>query len=143
MDPVKKVLSDGKLRLSYGVNGTLPGNYYDYMSLYKYGQYYNGKSGMAIVGIANPNLKWEKNRAFNVGLDLTFIDRISVTFDYYVRTTSDLIYDLPMSAVPGYYDGGSTATTSPIMLVHYETMVMRLLSRAIIYRRKISHGLLC
>ncbi|MBF1418102.1 SusC/RagA family TonB-linked outer membrane protein [Prevotella histicola] len=114
MDPVKKVLSDGKLRLSYGVNGTLPGNYYDYMSLYKYGQYYNGKSGMAIVGIANPNLKWEKNRAFNVGLDLTFIDRISVTFDYYVRTTSDLIYDLPMSAVPGYYDGSSTATTSPI-----------------------------
>ena len=95
MDPVKKVLSDGKLRLSYGVNGTLPGNYYDYMSLYKYGQYYNGKSGMAIVGIANPNLKWEKNRAFNVGLDLTFIDRISVTpisFLNYVTVTFNTSY---------------------------------------------------
>ena len=114
MEPVKHVLSDGKLRVSYGVNGTLPSNYYDYMSLYKFGRYYNGKSGMAIVGIGNPDLKWEKNRAFNVGLDLTFLDRISVTFDYYVRTTSDLIYDLPLSAVPGYFSGDSPyLPTSP------------------------------
>ena len=114
MEPVKHVLSDGKLRVSYGVNGTLPSNYYDYMSLYKFGRYYNGKSGMAIVGIGNPDLKWEKNRAFNVGLDLTFLDRISVTFDYYVRTTSDLIYDLPVSAVPGYFSGDSPyLPTSP------------------------------
>ena len=114
MEPVKHVLSDGKLRVSYGVNGTLPSNYYDYMSLYKFGRYYNGKSGMAIVGIGNPDLKWEKNRAFNVGLDLTFLDRISVTFDYYVRSTSDLIYDLPVSAVPGYFSGDSPyLPTSP------------------------------
>ena len=114
MEPVKHVLSDGKLRVSYGVNGTLPSNYYDYMSLYKFGRYYNGKSGMAIVGIGNPDLKWEKNRAFNVGLDLTLLDRISVTFDYYVRTTSDLIYDLPVSAVPGYFSGDSPyLPTSP------------------------------
>ena len=114
MESVKHVLSDGKLRVSYGVNGTLPSNYYDYMSLYKFGRYYNGKSGMAIVGIGNPDLKWEKNRAFNVGLDLTFLDRISVTFDYYVRSTSDLIYDLPVSAVPGYFSGDSPyLPTSP------------------------------
>lgn len=114
MEPVKHVLSDGKLRVSYGVNGTLPSNYYDYMNLYKFGRYYNGKSGMAIVGIGNPDLKWEKNRAFNVGLDLTFLDRISVTFDYYVRSTSDLIYDLPVSAVPGYFSGDSPyLPTSP------------------------------
>ena len=114
MEPGKHVLSDGKLRVSYGVNGTLPSNYYDYMNLYKFGRYYNGKSGMAIVGIGNPDLKWEKNRAFNVGLDLTFLDRISVTFDYYVRSTSDLIYDLPVSAVPGYFSGDSPyLPTSP------------------------------
>ena len=45
---------------------------------------------MAIVGIGNPELQWEKNRSVNFGLDLTLLDRISVTFDYYVRTTSDL-----------------------------------------------------
>ena len=59
---------------------------------------------MAIVGIGNPELQWEKNRSVNFGLDLTLLDRISVTFDYYVRTTSDLIFDLPISAVPGYYN---------------------------------------
>ena len=74
------------------------------MNLYKYGIIYNGQSGMSIVGIANPDLKWEKNKTWNIGLDLSFIDRISVTFDYYQRKTSDLIYDLPVSQVGGYYD---------------------------------------
>lgn len=77
------------------VNGTQPSDYYAYMNLYKYGIIYNGQSGMSIVGIANPDLKWEKNKTWNIGLDLSFIDRISVTFDYYQRKTSDLIYDLP------------------------------------------------
>jgi TonB-linked SusC/RagA family outer membrane protein len=111
--PIKDIVTDGKLRISYGVNGTQPGSLYGYMNLYKYGIYYNGQSGMGIVGIGNPDLKWEKNKAFNVGLDLTFLSRFSLTFDYYIRKTSDLIYDLPVSAIPGYYDGSSLATTSP------------------------------
>ena len=110
-ESLKSVLSDGKLRLSYGVNGTQPSGYYDYMSLYKYGIIYNGQSGMSIIGIANPDLKWEKNKTFNVGLDLTFIDRISVNFDYYQRKTTDLIYDLPVSQVPGYYNSTYGYTT--------------------------------
>ena len=114
MESAKSVLSDGKLRVSYGVNGTLPTSLYAYLNLYHFGEYYNGQSGMGIVGIGNPDLKWEKNRAFNVGLDLTFFDRISLTFDYYTRTTSDLIYDLPVSAVPGYYDGDTYKTTTPM-----------------------------
>lgn len=111
MESARNVLSDGKLRVSYGVNGTQPGGYYSYMNLYKYGEAYNGSSGMGIVGIGNPDLRWEKNKAFNLGLDLTFIDRISVMFDYYVRRTSDLIYNLPVSGVPGYYDSSGSTTT--------------------------------
>lgn len=60
MEPIKQVVSDGKVRASYGVNGTLPSSFYGYQNWYKYGQYYNGKSGMAIVGIGNPELQWEK-----------------------------------------------------------------------------------
>ncbi len=111
LNPVKSVLTDGKLRVSYGVNGTQPSDYYAYMNLYKYGIIYNGQSGMSIVGIENPDLKWEKNKTWNIGLDLSFIDRISVTFDYYQRKTSDLIYDLPVSQVGGYYDGNYGYTT--------------------------------
>ncbi len=109
--PIKNVLTDGKLRFSYGVNGTQPSGYYDYMNLYKYGIIYSGQSGMSIVGIANPDLKWEKNKTFNIGLDLTFIDRISVNFDYYQRKTTDLIYDLPVSQIPGYYNSSYGYTT--------------------------------
>ena len=104
MESIKNVLSDGKLRVSYGVNGTQPYGYYSYMNLYKYGEYYDGESGMGIVGVGNDNLKWEKNYAFNVGLDLTFLSRYTATFDFYTRTTKDLIYDMPISGVAGYYD---------------------------------------
>lgn len=104
MKPLENILTDGKLRVSYGVNGTQPYNLYGYMNLYQYGEYYDGQSGMGIVGVGNPDLKWEKNKAFNVGLDLTFLNKYTATFDYYTRTTSDLIYDMPVSAVAGYYD---------------------------------------
>lgn len=112
-EPVKNIITDGKIRLSYGVNGTRPSNYYGYMNVYKYGEAYNGSSGMGIVGIGNPDLKWEKNKSFNVGLDLTFIDRINLTMDYYVRKTSDLIYNMPVSAIPGYYEGIEGYVTTP------------------------------
>ena len=111
--PITNVLTDGKIRLSYGVNGTQPSNYYGYMNVYKYGLKYNGQGGMGIVGVGNPDLKWEKNKSFNLGLDLQFINRINVTFDYYTRKTSDLIYDLPVSAIPGYYDGSTNEPTAP------------------------------
>ena len=107
MDSIKDILSDGKIRVSYGVNGTLPSGLYSYMNLYKYGEYYNGSNGMGIIGVANKDLKWEQNKAWNFGLDLTFLNRISVTLDYYVRNTSNLIMNRPISMIPGYYDDSS------------------------------------
>ncbi|NDV83021.1 SusC/RagA family TonB-linked outer membrane protein [Bacteroides sp. 51] len=108
---IKHILTDGKLRMSYGVNGTQPSDYYAYMNLYKYGIKYGGQSGMSIVGIANPDLKWEKNKTWNIGLDLSFIDRIGVTLDFYQRKTTDLIYDLPVSQTGGYYNDEYGYTT--------------------------------
>jgi len=107
MQSLKSVITDGKLRMSYGVNGTLPSDYYDYMSVYKYGENYDGQSGMGIVGIGNKDLKWEQNKAFNIGLDLSFGSRLSLTADYYVRRTSDLLMDKAISYVPGYYNNST------------------------------------
>ena len=104
MESIRNTITDGKIRISYGVNGTQPSGYYGYMNLYRYGVLYNGGSGMAIIGVGNADLKWEKNHAFNIGLDLTFWNRLTMNLDFYSRTTKDLIYDLPISAVPGYYD---------------------------------------
>ena len=102
MEGIKDVITDGKLRASYGVNGTLPSSYYGYMTLYTYGWTYNGVSGMAEGNAGNLDLKWEKNKALNIGLDLTLLDRFSMTLDWYTRTSSDLLMSKPISYVPGF-----------------------------------------
>ncbi len=111
LESLKGVLTDGKLRFSYGVNGTQPSSYYSYMSLYSYGLKYGGLQGIGITSIANPDLKWEKNNTWNIGLDLTFLNRITMSLDYYQRKTSDLIYDLPVSQTGGQYNSDYSVTT--------------------------------
>ena len=105
---IGNILTDGKLRLSYGVNGTLPSDYYGYMTLYQYGYKYNGLAGMAEGSAGNTGLKWEKNKAFNIGLDLTILDRLSASVDYYTRNSSDLLMDKAISYVPGLVGGGGS-----------------------------------
>lgn len=102
MAPVKSVLSDVKIRASYGVNGNQPGSYYGYMGLYSYGQNYMGNAGSYESTQANPHLKWEKNYNLNLGLDLAFLERLFVTFEYYNRDTKDLLYNRPISATTGF-----------------------------------------
>ena len=45
MKSLEPILSDTRLRLSYGANGTLPYGYYDHLSLYSFGYNYNGGTG--------------------------------------------------------------------------------------------------
>jgi iron complex outermembrane receptor protein len=53
--------------------------------------------GVAPTRAANPDLKWEQTSQFNVGLDYGFADnRISGTFEYYVKNTSDLLLTVPV-----------------------------------------------
>ena len=102
MKPIKHILSDVKIRASYGVNGNQPGSLYGYMGLYTYGQSYMGGFGSYESSLANPNLKWEKNYNLNIGLDLAFLSRIFLSIEYYNRDTKDLLYSLPISATTGF-----------------------------------------
>ena len=102
MQSIKSVLSDLKIRASYGVNGNQPGALYGYMGLYSYGQNYMGASGSYESSQPNTNLGWEKNYNLNIGLDLAFINRIFVSLEYYNRDTKDLLYNLPISATTGF-----------------------------------------
>lgn len=90
-----------KLRASYGVNGNNQiGNYL------QYGVYgsreYNGASGMAPDQLENPNLTWELNKTYNLGLDLNFFDRLNVTFDFYQRFTEDMLLNDRLSWTTGF-----------------------------------------
>lgn len=142
MDSIKDILSDGKIRVSYGVNGTLPSGLYSYMNLYKYGEYYNGSNGMGIIGVANKDLKWEQNKAWNFGLDLTFLNRISVTLDYYVRNTSNLIMNRPISMIPGYYDDSSLLATMAQNVGSMRNQGIEVTILLPTFRRRTSFGLL-
>lgn len=101
MQSVKDVLTDAKIRVSYGTNGTQPSDYYGYIAAFSYGANYNNRPGSTETQLFNPDLKWEKNYATNIGFDVTFIDRISVSFDWYNRKTKDLILDRPISLTTG------------------------------------------
>ena len=98
-------LSDLKLRASYGTSGTLPGGLYDHLALYSYTASYDGMGAAVEDQIASPNLTWEKNKSFNIGLDFGILNRINGSVEYFKRNTSDLIMNLDLAPTVG---AGST-----------------------------------
>jgi TonB-linked SusC/RagA family outer membrane protein len=97
-----------KLRASYGVNGsnTAIGNY-DASALYGYGNNYNQLPGSAPANVGDPNLTWELNKPLDFGIDVAVLkNRVSLTFDWYSRESSDLLLSVPLSRTSGF----STAT---------------------------------
>jgi len=91
-----------KLRTSYGVNGNAGIGNYDWRGLYSYTTTYGGYVSAMPSTLGNPDLTWEKNKPFDVGIDAAFFDnRLSFTADYYSRTTSDLLLNRPLSLTTG------------------------------------------
>lgn len=102
MQPLASWLTDGKLRASYGVNGNIPNNLYAYYGQYDLTYSYNDQPGMVESNLANNELSWEKNYALNIGFDLFLLDRINVSFDWYVRNTKDLLLSRNVNPVTGF-----------------------------------------
>lgn len=102
MEPVKGWLNDLKLRLSYGVNGTLPSDYYGYQGLSSLTNGYLEQPGISMSQIANKDLEWETNHNLNIGLDFGLWNRITGTIEYYTRTTKNLLMDMPISMTTGF-----------------------------------------
>lgn len=101
---ISDVISTLKPRVSYGINGNVNGiNDYDVYGLYGQASNthpYNGVTGILNTTVMNSQLRWEKSKSFEVGLDLGFMNnRFNLILDYYNRTTSDLLTDVNL---PGY-----------------------------------------
>lgn len=98
------ILSFGKLRASYGLNGNVSDDYIGAYTLQgAYGNYkYNGNVGYLMSTVPNPYLRWEKSHTFEVGLDLSFLEnRINTNFTYYNRRTADKYASIPLPASSG------------------------------------------
>ena len=99
-----------KLRMSYGVAGN------DQIPNFAYRALLNGEGvyvfndlitqGVAIGRPANPDLKWETTRQFNVGVDLTWLKVINFTTNYFIKNTNDLLFQPDVSALLGSYGPG-------------------------------------
>lgn len=102
-------LDDLKLRVGYGVTGNQDfENYKSLLMMKTAGKfYYNGEwiNTYQPASNANPDLKWEKKGEFNVGIDMSvFKNRLSLTIDYYRRTTSNLLYNYTVPTPPYVYN---------------------------------------
>lgn len=112
MGNLQDIVSNGKLRFSYGQTGNSNvGN--RTLSLYNTG--YNtvfgntAYTGVYASQLGNPLLTWETTKEFNVGLDLGFFNnRISTTFEYFNRTISDLL--VKNKSLPSYNEVTSIAS---------------------------------
>ncbi len=97
------VLSDLKLRASYGVTGSLAGiGNYANQSLVSGGNSYNNQGGL-IVSQSAQNVTWEKAGQADLGIDAQFLKgRFGLTADYFYQKTTNLLYNKPIYATSGY-----------------------------------------
>ncbi|HKC35757.1 MAG TPA: SusC/RagA family TonB-linked outer membrane protein, partial [Chitinophagaceae bacterium] len=105
MDWSRKYLDDGKFRVSYGSIGNDRIGPYDALLRYTFGtNYYNSVSGVAANStFGNSGLTWESVNQFNIGMDLALLKgRLSVSADYYNKTTKNLLYSAPLPSNTGY-----------------------------------------
>ncbi|GEO06052.1 SusC/RagA family TonB-linked outer membrane protein [Adhaeribacter aerolatus] len=100
-------LNFAKLRASYGVTGNNNiGNYTQYALVNNTINAAFGNTvvpGAAVTSLANSNLGWETTKQFDVGMDLgLFDDRIQFMYDYYNKTTTNLLYSVQVPQEAGF-----------------------------------------
>jgi len=100
-------VSDLKLRVGYGVTGTIASNPYQSQTSYAYdyaeGAFIDGKwvPGFVPARNFNPDLRWERKTEYNAGIDFgLFNNRVTGSLDYYTRTVNDLLYTFGVPTPP-------------------------------------------
>jgi len=104
------VISEAKLRGSYGITGNNRVSDYPYLSVLSFpiGNSYSFNNGNPILGaipsnLANTNLKWESTKQIDLGYDLSlFKNRIELTVDIYRKITDDLLLNADLPYSTGY-----------------------------------------
>jgi TonB-linked SusC/RagA family outer membrane protein len=96
-------VSELKLRGSYGETGNQAVGNFGSRGLISPGANYADIGGLAPSQLANPNLKWERTKQTNVGIDLGFLqNRFYISADVYQRKTDDLLLTQRLPSDTGY-----------------------------------------
>ena len=133
-----KVFDFLKLRGSFGIIGN------DRIGAFRFTSLLTGEGvyvlddelvfGQAIGGLSNPEIRWEQQETFDVGVDARFLDsKLDLTVDYFKRRTKDLLVVAPVSGILG-----ASAPGSGPPVVNAGTVENRGIEFNIGYRDKIS-----
>ncbi|MBL4561628.1 MAG: TonB-dependent receptor [Labilibaculum sp.] len=95
-----------KFRASWGKLGNQNIGEYPYQDVLGLGQNYTFggslASGARLINKSNPDIKWESTQVTDIGVDMTFFNgMLSMTLDYFDKTTSDILYPISVSGVLG------------------------------------------
>jgi TonB-linked SusC/RagA family outer membrane protein len=108
-----RLVSDLKLRTSYGITGNQ--NISDYLFSALTGVANTVWGNTIVTGVAptrfeNPDIRWERNKQFDLGIDISlWKERINLTADYYDKLTDGLLGEAPLSVISGV---GNTYTAN-------------------------------
>ena len=99
------VVNQLKIRGGFGVTGSDNIGDFQYLSTIGGGRNYTiGNPGSIVIGNSpnapsNPDLKWEETSQLNIGFDTRLFNDISLSFDWYKKTTTGILQNI---AIPGY-----------------------------------------
>jgi len=104
--PKNTVVSDLKLRASYGATGNTEIPYYGAVSTLNYTNYALGDqvvSGVAKATSPNNDLSWEKTKMLNMGMNVGLLgNKLNLSTDYYISNTNDLLLNVTLPASSGF-----------------------------------------
>ncbi len=118
-----------KIRGSWGILGNQEIGNYPFLSTMNLNQSYifggSPVSGAAQLELANPIITWERNENTNIGFDLAlWNNRFNITYDYFVRNTSDILLRLPVPLILGltapYQNAGEVRNSGSEFEVSYQ-----------------------
>ncbi len=110
-NPLRSYVDNLKLRASYGVLGNEPSANYGYIPTVTYdphlGYLFGGSNfitGATEEGFANPDVKWETTKDADIGVDIRFLDNFTLSADYYVDKTDNVLLNVPIPPSTGTGD---------------------------------------
>ncbi|MEJ0101452.1 MAG: TonB-dependent receptor [Bacteroidota bacterium] len=118
---VGTVITDGKLRIGWGRTGNnnIPAFLTDAVTyggdpsgnlVYSLGTNETFVPGITVNRIPNPNLKWEETDQVDAGIDLLFLNKLSLTVDWYSRKNKDLLVFVPLPTSNGIGGSGNVGS---------------------------------
>ncbi|MDB5207773.1 MAG: TonB-dependent receptor plug [Flavisolibacter sp.] len=121
-------INDLKLRASYGSLGNSeflqPWLYYAQINPFPravFGAAEVEQLGATVTRLANSDLRWERKNTTNIGLDAAFLNnRFTLTAEYFISKSKDVLVDLPISATTGNAGGNPAVNAATLQNKGFE-----------------------